>query len=55
MKSKSPEEFAAAVTELKKYPAVIRNLFNSPAPTGDHLRRNAKAAGLTKPAKPGAK
>jgi hypothetical protein len=52
LKKKSPDAFTAAAKELEKHTAVVQNLFNSPAPTGDHLRRNAIAAGLITPPKP---
>jgi hypothetical protein len=48
-KRESPTEWSAAVAELEKYPAVVRDLFHAPAPGGDHLREQAKLAGLHDP------
>ena len=51
LKAASPEVWSAAITELQeKHPAVVRNLFKSPEPAGDQLRRNAQFAGLKPPA-----
>jgi hypothetical protein len=39
-------DWEAAVTELKKHPAVVKNLFAAPAPTGEYLRQQGEQAGL---------
>jgi hypothetical protein len=49
LKTQNPATWSAAIAELEKHPAVIKNLFKSPAPTGDQLRHNAEAAGLKPP------
>jgi hypothetical protein len=51
LKTGSPADWSAAIAEVQeKHPTVVRNLFKSPEPTGDQLRRNAEAAGLKPPA-----
>jgi ADP-ribosylglycohydrolase len=51
LKSDSPADWSAAIAELQeKHPTVVLNLFKSPEPTGDQLRRSAQAAGLKLPA-----
>ncbi len=48
-KRNSPDDWAAAVIELKKHAKVVHNLFKSPAPIGDPLRQAAEQAGLEDP------
>jgi hypothetical protein len=50
LKSESPETWAAAIAELKKYPNLVKYLFRLPEPQGDILRQRARQAGLTPPA-----
>ena len=49
LKAAHPHAWSAAIVELEKHPAVIKNLFHSPSPAGDSLRHRAKAAGLQAP------
>jgi ADP-ribosylglycohydrolase len=48
-KRELPTVWSAAISELEKYPAVIHDLFKSPTPIGDPLRREAEQAGLHDP------
>jgi ADP-ribosylglycohydrolase len=45
-----PEDWSAALEALKKFPNVLREVFNAPQPVAAKLQGRAKAAGLTKPA-----
>ena len=46
-----PKEFAGAVEVLRtRYPHVVKNLFDAPAPRGPTLKERARAAGLVPPA-----
>jgi hypothetical protein len=50
LKRESPKEWSAALAELQtNYPKVVHNLFKSPTPIGDPLRRAAEQAGLHDP------
>jgi ADP-ribosylglycohydrolase len=49
LKADSPAAWSTAISELEKYPAIVHDLFHSPAPLGDALRHNAERAGLHDP------
>lgn len=51
LKKESPEAWSAALAELEKHPAVVRNIFTAPDPGGQPLKKAALAAGLHQPAK----
>jgi hypothetical protein len=46
VKRASPEALSAAVAELAKYPALVKDLQKSPSPAGDAIRAEARRAGL---------
>jgi len=46
LKKGSPAEWMAAVAELQKHSAIVKQIFTTTAPAGRHLRRNAQRAGL---------
>jgi len=47
-----PEDWKAAVGELKKFPNVLRQIYDAPQPQGARLQAAARAEGLEKPEKP---
>jgi hypothetical protein len=47
-----PEEWKGAIEELKKFPKVVRQIYDAPQPQGARLQAAAKAEGLLKPEKP---
>lgn len=47
-----PRAWRKGLRELKKYPAVIRNLFAAPLPAAARIQQNARQAGLEAPAIP---
>jgi hypothetical protein len=47
-----PEDWAKAVAELKKFPNVVREIYNAPRPSGMAIQAAAKAAGIEKPPAP---
>jgi ADP-ribosylglycohydrolase len=47
-----PEEWTAAIAELKKFPNVLRQIYDAPQPQGARLQAAARAEGLEKPEKP---
>jgi ADP-ribosylglycohydrolase len=51
-KSKHPDEWAAGLAELKKHPAVVRNIFAALPETGTALKQSARHAGLEPPGNP---
>jgi ADP-ribosylglycohydrolase len=52
LQHESPAAWSAAIAELEKHSAVVRNLFNAPEPGSQALKQAALSAGLHKPAKP---
>ena len=46
------EECTAAIGELKKFPKVLRQIYDAPQPQGARLQAAARAEGLEKPEKP---
>lgn len=51
LKRDRPGDWAVALAELEKYPAVVRNLFRAPHPAGETLQGNARRSGLREPRK----
>jgi ADP-ribosylglycohydrolase len=49
LERQSPEKWAAAIAELRKYPSLVRQLFELPEPQGDAIRDRALRAGLKPP------
>ncbi|QEG33946.1 ADP-ribosylglycohydrolase family protein [Bythopirellula goksoeyrii] len=47
-----PRAWSNGLRELKKYPAVIRNLFAAPLPAAARIQQNGRQAGLEAPAIP---
>ena len=52
IKKERPEDWKAAVDELKKYRNVLKQIYDAPQPLGTRLQAAAKAEGLEKPEKP---
>jgi hypothetical protein len=52
LKKDRPEDWKAAVDELKKYRNVLKQIYDAPQPLGTRLQAAAKAEGLEKPEKP---
>lgn len=46
------EDWAASIEELKKFPNVLRQIYDAPQPQGARIQAAARAAGLEKPEKP---
>ncbi len=51
LKKARPADWAAAIEALKKFPNVLREIFNAPRPSGDKIQALASAEGLKKPPK----
>jgi hypothetical protein len=49
LRQQHPAAWAQGLAELKKFPNVMRNIFDAPPPSGAVLKRLATAAGLEKP------
>jgi ADP-ribosylglycohydrolase len=47
-----PEDWKAAIEELKKFPNVLRQIYDAPQPLGTRIQAAARAEGLEKPEKP---
>jgi len=52
LKKERPEDWKAAIDELKKFPNVLRQIYDAPLPQGARIQAAAKAEGLEKPPKP---
>jgi len=52
LKKERPEDWKAAIEELKKYRNVLKQIYDAPQPLGTRLQAAAKAEGLEKPEKP---
>jgi len=52
LKKEKPEEWTAAIAELKKFPNVLRQIYDAPQPQGARIQAAARAEGLEKPGKP---
>jgi hypothetical protein len=52
LRKERPEDWKAAIDELKKFPKVLRQIYDAPQPQGARLQAAAKAEGLEKPEKP---
>lgn len=52
LKKERPEEWTAAIAELKKFPNVLRQIYDAPQPQGARIQAAARAEGLEKPEKP---
>ena len=47
IKSENLQQWESAIKNLEKFPQVIKNIFNSPPPSGDRIKEFAREAGLT--------
>jgi ADP-ribosylglycohydrolase len=50
LKEEKPAEWSAAVAELEKHPAIVKQIYTTTAPAGQHLRDAAARAGVKAPA-----
>lgn len=51
-RAERPDEWRAAIEELKKFPKVVRQIYDAPQPQGARLQAAAKAEGILRPEKP---
>lgn len=51
LKKERPEDWKNALEELKKFPKVLRQIYDAPQPQGARIQAAARAEGLEKPAK----
>jgi hypothetical protein len=52
LQKERPEDWKAAIGELKKFRNVLKQIYDAPQPLGTRLQAAAKAEGLEKPEKP---
>jgi hypothetical protein len=51
LRKERPEDWKAALEELKKFPNVLRQIYDAPQPQGARIQAAARAEGLEKPGK----
>jgi hypothetical protein len=51
LRKERPEDWKLAIEELKKFPKVLRQIYDAPQPQGARIQAAARAEGLEKPAK----
>ena len=51
LRKERPEDWKAAIEELKKFPNVLRQIYDAPQPQGARIQAAARATGLEKPGK----
>lgn len=51
LKKERPEDWKSAVEELKKFPKVLRQIYDAPQPQGARIQAAARSEGLEKPGK----
>jgi hypothetical protein len=51
LRKERPEEWKSALEELKKFPNVLRQIYDAPQPQGARIQAAARAEGLEKPGK----
>jgi len=51
LRKERPEDWKLAVEELKKFPKVLRQIYDAPQPQGARIQAAARAVGLEKPGK----
>ena len=47
-----PEDWKSSIEELKKFPNVLRQIYDAPQPLGTRIQAAVKAEGIEKPEKP---